>query len=61
MLHGAGIFANTPKKWPSDVGQYSSTMEHMGYGLWWKLTMVKYDDASMASLCRKSMVNIQYG
>ena len=31
MLHGAGIFTNIcPKKWPSFVGKYSSTMEHLG-------------------------------
>ena len=33
MLHGAGIFTyiETPKKWPSHVGKYSSTMEHLGH------------------------------
>ena len=32
MIHGAGIFANAnaPKKSPSYVGKYSSTMDHMG-------------------------------
>jgi hypothetical protein len=32
MLHGAGIstYIETPK-WPSFVGKYSSTMEHLGY------------------------------
>jgi hypothetical protein len=31
MLHGAGLFTNIyRKKWPSHVGKYSSTMEHIG-------------------------------
>jgi len=34
MLHGAGIFTYiypSNVKWPSFVGKYSSTMEHMGH------------------------------
>ena len=31
MLNGAGIFNYIkPQKWPSSVGKYSSTMEHVG-------------------------------
>ena len=33
MLYVAGIFANIyPQQWPSYVGKYSSTMEHMSGG-----------------------------
>ena len=30
MLHVWNIYRHLPQKWPSDVGKYSSTMEHLG-------------------------------
>ena len=31
MLHVWNIYLHFPQKWPSFVGKYNSTMEHMGY------------------------------
>ena len=30
MLHVWNIYLHLPQKWPSHVGKYSSTMEHLG-------------------------------
>ena len=33
MLHVWNIYYHLPHKWPSHVGKYSSTMEHMGFNI----------------------------
>ena len=33
MLHVWNIYLHVPQKWPSFVGKYSSTMEHMGWDI----------------------------
>ena len=44
-----GIFSNIDpiNKWPSFVGEYSSTMEHLGYEIheWWSYMILRFDDS----------------
>ena len=42
MLHVWNIYQHLPKKSPSFVGKYTSTMEHLGNGRWFFISANSY-------------------